>query len=293
MDLACLYIGLNTGLQPVLGSLQSPTFKPAHVIYPAKNALFREDNGVGKLHFTKSKWLSLIKLLPVVNCCILYNKDADMNKVLEKCPACSENLKVSVFGGVNELLAESRVALINEYHEHKVSGRCNRCGNELYRQVVATLSDERKKLVDEIQKNIHVIPITSIHSPQKWDYSVVTLITAQSTTGTGVFSEITSTFTDLFGTQSKAYNNKLKIGEELCKNVLRQQALDLGAHAIVAVDIDYAEVGGERGMLMVCMSGTAIVLHNIEILGRDTMEKFSQIVNAHVRLKHLAQYEFA
>ena len=34
----------------------------------------------------------------------------------------------------------------------------------------------------------------------------------------------------------------------------------MGGNAIIGTDIDYSEVGGGKGMLMVCMSGTAIEL---------------------------------
>ncbi len=56
----------------------------------------------------------------------------------------------------------------------------------------------------------------------------------------------------------------------MCLNILRKKAIELGANAIVAVDIDYAEVGGGKGMLMVCMAGTAIYVKNVEILGENT-----------------------
>jgi uncharacterized protein YbjQ (UPF0145 family) len=39
-----------------------------------------------------------------------------------------------------------------------------------------------------------------------------------------------------------------------------QQAEDLGANAIVGIDIDYETVGSEGGMLMVSVSGTAVTL---------------------------------
>ena len=76
----------------------------------------------------------------------------------------------------------------------------------------------------------------------------------------GVVSEFTSSFTDLFGVQSGRFNKKLKAGEDICFAQLRKQALDLGGNAVIATDIDYSEVGGGKGMLMVCMGGTAIKL---------------------------------
>ena len=33
----------------------------------------------------------------------------------------------------------------------------------------------------------------------------------------------------------------------------------LGGNAVIATDIDYGEVGGAKAMLMVCMTGTAVL----------------------------------
>jgi len=64
------------------------------------------------------------------------------------------------------------------------------------------------------------------------------------------------------GGQSSSLQNKLSEGEILCRNQLRYKALMLGCNAVIAADVDYAEVGGGKGMLMVCMAGTAVKLNN-------------------------------
>jgi len=39
---------------------------------------------------------------------------------------------------------------------------------------------------------------------------------------------------------------------------MEEQADDLGANAIVGIDFDYEVLGQDNGMLMVCVSGTAV-----------------------------------
>jgi uncharacterized protein YbjQ (UPF0145 family) len=41
---------------------------------------------------------------------------------------------------------------------------------------------------------------------------------------------------------------------------MREQAKNLGANAIVGIDIDYETIGSNASMLMVSASGTAVVL---------------------------------
>jgi len=124
----------------------------------------------------------------------------------------------------------------------------------------------------------------------KWNYKVLGMVTGQTTTGTGVLTEFTSSFTDFFGVQSGRHNKKLKDGEDMCKVQLRTQTLNMGGNAVVAADIDYSEVGA-GGMLMVCMTGTAINLENIDIIGKDKKEIIKKLNKANERLNWLSKYK--
>ena len=117
------------------------------------------------------------------------------------------------------------------------------------------------------------------------------MVTGQSVTGTGIISELASSFTDIFGMQSGRFGNKIKEGENICKAQLRLAAAHLGASAVIGTDIDYSEVGGGKGMLMVCMSGTAIKLDNLEVLNSDTAEKLSDIENIASTYNNLSRYK--
>lgn len=56
-------------------------------------------------------------------------------------------------------------------------------------------------------------------------------------------------------------------GENLCLSQLRMKTLGLGGNAVISADIDYTEVGGLKGMLMISMAGTTVHLLNTEMLG--------------------------
>ena len=190
----------------------------------------------------------------------------------------------------NKLLNEQQIGVINEYNDKKVEGYCAKCGNGLYEKHKKTLLTERGNLTDYLKSNIGYIPVISAHSPLNWDYRVLGMVTGQSTTGTGVISEFTSSFTDFFGAQSGRYNQKLKAGENMCFSQLRLQALDLGGNAIIATDIDYSEIGGSKGMLMVCMAGTAVRLANVDLLEKETAKIIERLTYANQRIKDLRRY---
>jgi uncharacterized protein YbjQ (UPF0145 family) len=181
---------------------------------------------------------------------------------MAECGNCGEALK-SGFISENWELAPAKIAAINLAGNH-LETACNKCGDSLWSEAKVSLEGERFRLQQALPDALSNVPIASIHSPARWEYDVLSVVTAQSVTGTGLFSDVTSAFTDLFGTQSGSYNAKLREGENLCKTAMRVQALSLDGNAIVAADVDYAEVGGQRAMLMVCMTGTAIRLTNAE-----------------------------
>jgi uncharacterized protein YbjQ (UPF0145 family) len=206
------------------------------------------------------------------------------------CPNCGTKLKGGLLSSVS-FLSSNKTNIINEYHQKKSQNYCNRCGNDLYGKYQSQLLNEHLEVSNKLQNLIHHIPVISTHSPLNWDYEILSMVTGQSTTGTGVISEFTSSFTDLFGVQSGRFNKKLKGGENICFAQLRKQALDLGGNAVIATDIDYSEVGGAKGMLMVCMGGTAIKLKNLTILGQERAETIEELGKLNDRIKILNSYD--
>ena len=211
-----------------------------------------------------------------------------MSKITN-CPNCKAELKSGIMSST-KLLTETQIGIINEYHDTKAEGYCTKCGNGLYDQHNRTLQTENGNLTNYLKNKIGNVPVISAHTPLNWEYKVLGMVTGQSTTGTGVISEFTSSFTDFFGAQSGRYNQKLKAGENMCFSQLRLQALDLGGNAVIATDIDYSEIGGDKGMLMVCMAGTAIRLENVDILEKETSEIIEKLSYANNRLRDLRKY---
>ncbi|WP_432410462.1 heavy metal-binding domain-containing protein [Rasiella sp. SM2506] len=209
---------------------------------------------------------------------------------IKNCPNCQSEIKSGIISS-NALYSNMYTAIINEYNEPKSEGYCSKCGKVPYEKYSNQIITERKNLTNQLQKLIVNIPVISIHTPLNWDYEVVGMVTGQSTTGTGVITEFTSSFTDFFGAQSGRHNEKLKAGENMCFVQLRKQAMDLGANAVIATDIDYSEIGAGKGMLMVCMAGTAINLKNVDVIGDGKSELLDKLTEVNKRLKWLGRYK--
>lgn len=84
------------------------------------------------------------------------------------------------------------------------------------------------------------------------------VINAQSIIGANMFKDIFAGLRDLVGGRSKTYERVLEEGKEDALRELTQRAQEMGANAIVGIDLDFETVGASGSMLMVIATGTAV-----------------------------------
>ena len=78
--------------------------------------------------------------------------------------------------------------------------------------------------------------------------------------GANFVKDFAAGLTNFFGGRSGSYENELIGAREQALHELEQRALMMGANAVVGVDIDYEVLGQGGNMLMVSVSGTAVIL---------------------------------
>ena len=76
--------------------------------------------------------------------------------------------------------------------------------------------------------------------------------------GTGIFSELTTGISDIFGKRSTAFEEKLQTAKKIATSTLKVRAARQGANAVVGIDMDYAEFDGNRVALI--LNGTLVEL---------------------------------
>ncbi len=86
------------------------------------------------------------------------------------------------------------------------------------------------------------------------------VIAGEAILGANVFKDLFAGIRDLVGGRSATYERELQNAREIALAELEQKARDLGANAVIGVDIDYEVLGQNNGMLMVSASGTAVVI---------------------------------
>jgi uncharacterized protein YbjQ (UPF0145 family) len=82
--------------------------------------------------------------------------------------------------------------------------------------------------------------------------------TGQTIYGANLFRDLFAGIRDLVGGRSGAYETVLRDGRELALQEMCEKAAEMGANAVIGVDIDYQVIGEKGSMLMVVVTGTAI-----------------------------------
>ena len=86
------------------------------------------------------------------------------------------------------------------------------------------------------------------------------VVTGETIVGANVFKDFLAGIRDIIGGRSGSYEKVLREAKDTSLAEMQQRAAELGANAIVGVDIDYETVGQKGSMLMVAVSGTAVVI---------------------------------
>ena len=87
------------------------------------------------------------------------------------------------------------------------------------------------------------------------------VVSGDAVMGANVFRDMFAGLRDIVGGRSGAYEKELKQAKRLALEEMIEEATELGADAIVGVDLDYEHLGSEgRSMLIVSANGTAVKL---------------------------------
>ena len=88
------------------------------------------------------------------------------------------------------------------------------------------------------------------------------LVGGDAILGANMFRDFFAGIRDLVGGRSGSYEKVLRKAKQEAIEDMLEQARELGANAVVGVDLDYETIQVQEGgsMLMVSASGTAVVL---------------------------------
>ncbi|MCC7153857.1 MAG: heavy metal-binding domain-containing protein [Bryobacterales bacterium] len=87
------------------------------------------------------------------------------------------------------------------------------------------------------------------------------LVSGEAILGANIFKDFFAGIRDIVGGRSASYEAELRKAKDLAVQEMTDQAKQLGANAVIGVDLDYETISSSHGggMLMVTASGTAVV----------------------------------
>ena len=86
------------------------------------------------------------------------------------------------------------------------------------------------------------------------------VVTGEPIIGANFVKDFFASIRDVIGGRSGSYEKVLREAKDTSMEEMQQRAQQLGANAIVGIDIDYETIGQNNSMLMVAVSGTAVVI---------------------------------
>ena len=86
------------------------------------------------------------------------------------------------------------------------------------------------------------------------------VVTGETIIGANLFKDFMAGIRDIIGGRSSSYERVLREAKDTSLAEMQRRAQEMGANAIVGVDIDYETIGQNGSMLMVAVSGTAVVI---------------------------------
>ena len=88
------------------------------------------------------------------------------------------------------------------------------------------------------------------------------IVTGEAIMGTNFMKDWFANISDTVGGRSKSYEKSLRQGKDLALSEMAEEAREIGANAVIAVDLDYEVMGKENGMMMIVASGTAVLVRD-------------------------------
>nr|WP_288941168.1 heavy metal-binding domain-containing protein [uncultured Roseovarius sp.] len=86
----------------------------------------------------------------------------------------------------------------------------------------------------------------------------IEIVTAECAFGMNIFKDLFAGVRDIVGGRSEAVQRTLRDTRRTALYELKKEAYDVGANAVIGVDLDYTELSVAGNMVLLVVSGTAV-----------------------------------
>ncbi len=107
-----------------------------------------------------------------------------------------------------------------------------------------------------------MIAVTTNELEGKKIVKYIGIVTGEAIIGANIVKDFFAGIRDIVGGRSASYEEGLREAKDIALREMQEQAIRLGANAVIGVDLDYETLGRNGSMLMVSASGTAVILED-------------------------------
>jgi uncharacterized protein YbjQ (UPF0145 family) len=86
------------------------------------------------------------------------------------------------------------------------------------------------------------------------------IVSAETIIGANLFKDLFAGIRDIVGGRSGTYERVIEEARNSALGEMQSKAEQLGANAIIGIDLDFETIGSGGSMLMVVVTGTAVVV---------------------------------
>jgi uncharacterized protein YbjQ (UPF0145 family) len=139
---------------------------------------------------------------------------------------------------------------------------CNGCGysydsSEIKNGFCRSCLGGKKQVSSQ---EINEIMLTTETAPNLNITKRIEIVTAECAFGMNAFKDLFAGVRNIVGGRSEAVQKTMRDSRRVALFELKKEAYEVGANAVVGVDLDYVELSNSGSMVMLVASGTAVII---------------------------------
>jgi len=133
---------------------------------------------------------------------------------------------------------------------------------ECYAKKIEASRRETPSDIAERDAQINAIMLTTETAPNLNITKRIEVVTAECAFGMNIFKDLFAGVRDIVGGRSEAVQKTMRDSRRTALYELKKEAYEVGANAVVGVDLDYVELSASGSMVLLVASGTAVIIED-------------------------------
>ena len=143
--------------------------------------------------------------------------------------------------------------------DHEGQLLCNACLEMIKAEVELKAKHNEERKAEKLLA-IEAIMLTTETAPNLNITKRIEIVTAECAFGMNMFKDLFAGVRNIVGGRSEAVQKTMRDSRRTALYELKKEAYEVGANAVVGVDLDYVELSNAGSMVMLVASGTAVII---------------------------------